>query len=61
MKLTKIKTKSTSGLKSGNILVIVASRFFTVIYSSACDPLLLLFVYVIKVKYVLQDITVPKV
>ena len=40
--------------------VIVASIFFTVMYNSACDPLLILFVYVIKIKYVLQNITVPK-
>ena len=41
--------------------VIVASRFFSVIYNSACDPLLILFVYVIKIKYALQNITVAKV
>ena len=41
--------------------VIVASRFFSVIYNSACDPLLILFVYVIKIKYALQNIIVAKV
>ena len=41
--------------------VIVASRFFSVIYNSACDPLLILFVYVIKIKYALQNVTVTKV
>ena len=37
---------------------IVASRFFSVIYNSACNPLLILFVYVIRIKYALQNITV---
>jgi hypothetical protein len=39
----------------------VASRLFSVIYNSACDPLLILFVYVIKIKHALQNITVAKV
>ena len=41
--------------------VIVASRFFSVIYNSACDLLLIMFVYVIKIKCALQNITVAKV
>ena len=41
--------------------VIVASRFFSVIYNCACDPLLILIVVVIKIKYALQNITVAKV
>jgi hypothetical protein len=35
----------------------VASRFFNIIYNSACDPLLILFVDVIKKIYALQNIT----
>ena len=38
-------------------LVIVASRFSCVIYNSAGDFLLILFVDVIKIKYALQNIT----
>jgi hypothetical protein len=41
--------------------VIVASRFVSVIYNCACDPLLILFVYVIKIKHALQNIMVAKV
>ena len=41
--------------------VIVASRFVSVIYNCACDPLLILFVYVIKIKHALQNLMVAKV